>query len=381
MNAIFTNLHCNSFSYPVANHFLELIEKFGKPAIVYVHFWDIDVKNILSNQLSEKKSFLTREQQDAITSQIENFLASYNVKVQILFHHVSRDRLFRSEEVSAIFYQALTSISLQEINEEFVKEKYLGKRPSTFARIIYSVIDFLTFEYFEMLYPEFKTVPNVYYAGLRFKPVVEALKKRSVQERPGATHFFKQSIPIINYAENKWLDINSSGAEIERQVRKHFTKKPNQGEIEDILQVLNRMLKGSFTNPATGAERMNRGEAAAALKKASFEEAITFFSENFARYLDRARAKTEHSLSPKGSHLSYVRTSSELEKLLLLLNPKKFELLKACNGKNDIEKICSRIDLKRNSVQSYISTFKKNGYLTKEKKPKRSIEKIIIDFE
>jgi len=379
MNVAFVNLSCRSFSYPVANHFLELFENIGKPGFLYVHFWDVDMGSLISGNLSEKVAQLSKEQKELLTSQVNNFLDSYSIKHEILYHSVSRERLFRNEETNNVFFQSLTGLSLPEINEAYMKEHHLSKRPSTFGRVIYIVIDFLTFANFKKIYPEFENIPNLYYAGVRFKPVVEKLRE-FYAETPKAKFYFAESIPIINYSENKWFDTLMPAAIIEAQLMKHFAGKVPEYEICDLLKVLSRLLGNSFLLPGSNS-KINLDEAKKYCRRSDPEKLAGFFALNFEKYFKILKEKISFAVNEKNSKIFYVKTGRELESLLLILNPKKFELLKFCNGSNEISQICEKLELKKNSVQSYISVLKKNGFLTGDKKPRRKIEKIIVDFE
>ena len=78
--------------------------------------------------------------------------------------------------------------------------------------------------------------------------------------------------------------------------------------------------------------------------------------------------------------VNYIKTPEQLKNIMCMLNPSKMEILRLCDGNNTIKEIVKKSSIKASSVQSYISQLRANDIITKDSKPKKRVDEILISL-
>ena len=117
------------------------------------------------------------------------------------------------------------------------------------------------------------------------------------------------------------------------------------------------------------------------LKSYSKEQLIQLLTDNFVIYFNNIKYKIEKINPNPISKTIYINSSHDLDSIADFTNSIKFSVLKLCNGKNKADDISRILHIKRSTVQNYLSGLKNHNIITKEKMPKRRVERIILQLD
>ena len=379
-SCIFVSLTTNVFSYTVADLFYQLKEQYPEISKVIVHFWDIQLKHETLPKNEEENNI--KDQNEEFLGTLSRFLQSLGLEHLIISYSDSRDRIFKSEKLTADFYSILTQISLDAVNLAYQKYEYLSKRPTDLGRLVHLVISLITCSEFEKLFPEFKTKVTDYFTSKRLIPVYDALKD---------TLFWQESLklikvkyaktrPIIEYQiPSHYLNPNSSRDFIESQIRSEFAIEMDKRKVIDFLDILEIGNDGKIIFENKEIQLLSQDISR--IHKYSKEEIIQLLTNNFMIYFNTIKSRIEKINPHQISKTVYITNARELDTILEFTNSIKYSILKLCTGKNTAEAIADLLRLKRSTVQNYLSSLKSKGIITKEKMPKRRVDRIILQFD
>jgi hypothetical protein len=376
---IFVTLTTNVFSYSVADLFYQLREKYPENAKIVVHFWDIIHEHQSSQPVDEKKLL---DKNEEFLNSVSKFLQSLGFEYLIIDYSDSRDRIFKSEKLTSQFYSILTQISLDKVNSTYQKYEYLSERPTDLGRIVHIVIAIITYAEFERLFPEFKTKITHYFTSKRLIPIYEAIKdtvfgKNSLQD---IEIDYAKTRPIIEYRiSSKQLKQDSTRKYIESQIRSELAFGMDPKKIADFLDILELGNNGKII--IDGEEIRGLSKDPDRIKDFSKEQLVELLTNNFDVYFLRIRSCIEKVNPNQISKTIYITNVHDLPGIIDFTNSIKYSVLKLCDGKNSAEDIARSLHLKKTTVQNYLSGLKSRNIVTKEKNPKRKVERVILQFD
>ncbi len=383
----YANIFCNSLHYPVIDYLINIKKNMKKGDKLILCFWDKNVYNFQNQSYTNFYKKETNEQIKELVDNLSNILDSWNINHNFIFLSDAIDRMLSLDKANDLFFRSLGNISIGYIEDSYINEKYLRIRPITLGKIAYMIMDYLIALFFSDLYPSFKITKIDYYVtGKRFMPIQTVID--DIISDDGIIVDFPnilttRSVPIMNYDNGKWIGIEMSKLELEREVRKQFEKGVDYSMVCDIFAILRELVTNDefIISKNMINEKMHLNKLLTQFKGLEEENKIMTIVENLYKYLQIVK---ESLLKPNNTRLkkiNYIRSKEQLSEILSFLNPNILEILKLCDGKNDMKEIIEKSPLKPSSTQSYLSNLRKKNIISKDKKPIRNVNEILISFE
>lgn len=381
----YANIFCESLSYPVINFILNIKREMKKDDKIILCFWDKNIYNFQDKSYNTPSTTEASNQVKDTVSKLSNILTSLNMDYSFIFLSDAVGRLLSNEKVNNILFKCLGNLSIGYIEDTYSEDKYLKIRPVTIGKLTYIILDYLNVLYFSSIYPALKIKKiDFYFGGSRFLPIQHIIDDMISGEGVIVDYpriIPVKTIPILNYNSGKWISVEMSKSEIQREVRKALEKEDII--ISDLVGILKELvpIDDFLISSASKVSQTNANNVVSRYRSMDKEDRIMTLTENFHLYMQIVKDKLLRPDSSRFKKINYVRTKKDLENIFAFLNPNILEILKLCNGKNEIKDIVEKSPLKPSSTQSYLSTLRKKKIITKEKKPARNINEVVISFD
>src|SRR3989344_4536173 len=349
MKIIYTNISPTTNAYTNFNHIFYL--KKQKPQKVYFCIWDLFVyESPILNASTERSK---KEKLKANVQMLEALMKHLNLNYKIIYLSEVWARALRNQEASKLYHSVLATIDLEKIRKGFSLE-YIPFGDISLSRINYIILDYIAATYLAELFPEFcNGQPTHYLTSERFKvfrdDIDHLLKIQSRYSPP--TNIYVTGVPVIIHQKDRIIPSSEMSKDtIQRIVESHYkNKKPSEKEISELFDVLFSVLDTlEFEN-----NKLTRDDAEKIIAKLAVS--------------DEKRSK-------------FIDTSNEFEKVIKPLNEIKLTILRLCDGKNSILEISKKSELKLSTVSTYVTQLRNSGLVSLEKKPKRTVEHLVLNL-
>lgn len=372
---IYTNLHGYGLHYPLIDYLLNIKSFYQKGDFLVVNFWDLQTYYFEAggfvNHIENKKA--VRE----MSTEISQFLNALGIRHKIIYLSDGIRRLNSREHLFTILLNCYGQIRFADIEDTYVKHKYLKLRPTTLSKINYMVIDYLICIYFDTLYPNVSQGmnPSIYHTGERFSGIRENIERTlqwsdSLVTLPKVCYW--KALPLLNYNQENWMNITMNKSDLNDVIEEFYDD--DKTMLKDLVSIVCRLNNKRLNHKVNELYTLIDDDGD---REMIIEETTDIIYEFFSRIRDLIRKSRTSEIKK----ITYVETKEHLHKVLSTINPSKLEILKLCNGENTIADIIEKTSMKESSVRSYISRMKVEGLITNAKKPLRLTDEIVINFE
>ncbi|MBS3087295.1 hypothetical protein J4226_01760 [Candidatus Pacearchaeota archaeon] len=376
MKIIYTNISPATNAYTNFNHIFYL--KKQNPNKVYLCVWDLFVyETHIMNSFNEKTK---SEKLKSNMQSIEALMKHLGLNYQIIYLSEVWERIFKNKEITKLYQDSLSLIDLEKIRRGF-SLRYIPFGSISLSKINYIIVDYLASIFLPEIFPEkCNTQPNYYLTSERFKIFKEDLdhiiKLKSRYTSPKSVYVV--GVPVILDRQTKFIpSFEMSKDTIKKIVESHYDGKlPSEKEIDELFSILFCVLDKIRIQDKEISDK----DAREIISNIDYFEFAEIISENLYRYFDKlkkilVKIKIEESVKSK-----VINNSKEFEKIIKPLNEIKFIILKYCDGKNSTLDISKKSKIKLSTVSSYITQLRTMGIVSLDKKPKRIIENLVLNF-
>lgn len=378
---VYANLFCHDIHYPLVDYLSNLSEQLKEEDKLILCLWDEKIYSFQHYRFGSLK-----EEHTVLIPKIKSILNYYKINYEIIYFSDAFFRLMKNEETSDLLYLILSKISIGFLEDSYKHEEYLSIRPMTISKVVFIIADYLVSLYVDKLFPELKINRVVYYyTGARFKSFIPRIKevvseKRIIRTLPSIIYW--PAIPILNYESGDWISVGMSKEDVFKEIRKNYTKHVELKEIKDLLLITSKIIpKDSFLLCEDGkCEKLHLVEVLEKINSLTKEDMLMTLTENLCVYLEFVKNNMLNVDNPQLKKTHYIKNDIDFKKIVSLLNPAKLEIIKLCNGKRTINEIVKKSNLKPSSTRSYLSHLRAKNLISKDEKPKRRIDEILISF-
>jgi len=376
MKIIYTNISPTTNAYTNFNHIFYL--KKQKPQKVYFCIWDLFVyESPILNASTERSK---KEKLKANVQMLEALMKHLNLNYKIIYLSEVWARALRNQEASKLYHSVLATIDLEKIRKGFSLE-YIPFGDISLSRINYIILDYIAATYLAELFPEFcNGQPTHYLTSERFKvfrdDIDHLLKIQSRYSPP--TNIYVTGVPVIIHQKDRIIPSSEMSKDtIQRIVESHYkNKKPSEKEISELFDVLFSVLDTlEFEN-----NKLTRDDAEKIISKLEHLEFIELIALNLYIYFDSLKKIIAKIAVSDEKRSKFIDTSNEFEKVIKPLNEIKLTILRLCDGKNSILEISKKSELKLSTVSTYVTQLRNSGLVSLEKKPKRTVEHLVLNL-
>jgi len=153
-------------------------------------------------------------------------------------------------------------------------------------------------------------------------------------------------------------------------------KLPDKKEIADLLEVLSKVSSKIKLN-----EKEINYDDLTIIEKLKYKQFTEFLAEGFYSYFETINdLATKIEIKNQKKSL-FISKHDEFNKQIKPLNKIKLEILKLCDGENTSLDIAKKSGIKLSTVSTYLTHLKNKGLLAEGRKPKRSVDSIVINLE
>lgn len=377
MKIIYSNISPITNAYTNINHIFYL--KKQNPQKVYLCIWDnyLFENSILENYDEHaKKEMLTQN-----VNILQKLMDHLGINYRIVYLSDMWHRLFKNLKTARIYQQILSSINLEQIRKGFAIN-YTPFGEISLSRLNYIIVDYLISIYLNEIAPEVcNSQPTHYLTSERFRifkrDIDHVLKLNSVYSPP--TALFVTNVPVIMHKKQKVIPSMGMSIETIKQIidSNYENKLPDKKEISDLLEVL------SNVNPTVKLEdsEVAQDKALGVIGKLNYRSFVEMLADNLYAYFERINdiaAKVELKNQKKSL---FISKHGEFNQHIKPLNKIKLEILKYCDGENTSLDIAKKSGIKLSTVSTYLTHLKNKGLLDESRKPKRTVDNIVINLE
>ncbi len=364
MKILYTNISPITNAYTNINHLFYL--KNQKPQKVYLCIWDnYFFENTILDQHDENSKKETLENNVKLLQKVMDHLS---INYRIIYLSDMWHRLFKNPKTAKIYQKILSLINLEQLSKGFLMN-YTPFGEISLSKINYIIVDYLVSIYLQEIAPELcNSQPTHYLTSERFKvfkrDIDHVLKLNSIYSPP--LPLFITKVPVIMHQKQKIIPSMGMSVETIKQIidSNYAGKLPERKEIEDLLEVL--------------SEVNSKVELSEKLRYNQFIEALANEFYTYFEKINDIAAKVEIKNQKKSM---FVSKHEEFNKQIKPLNKIKLEILKLCDGENTSLDISKKSGIKLSTVSTYLTHLKNKGLLDEGKKPKRSVDSIVINLE
>lgn len=367
MKILYTNISPITNAYTNINHIFYL--KSQNPQKVYLCVWDNYVfENSILEHYDEHSKKETLDNNVKLLQRLMDYLG---LNYRIIYLSDMWHRLFKNPKTSRLYQQILSSINMEQIQKGFLIN-YAPFGEISLSKLNYIIVDYLVSIHLQEIAPEIcNSQPTHYLTSERFKvfkrDIDHVLKRNSVYSPP--TPLFVTNVPVIMHQKQKIIPSMGMSAETIKQIidSNYNGKVPDKNEIEDLLDLLSK------ANPKIKLDEK--------IEKFKYKQFIEFLADGFYSYFERINdlaAKVEIKNQKKSL---FISKHDEFNKQIKPLNKIKLEILKLCDGENTSLDIANKSGIKLSTVSTYLTHLKNKGLLEEGKRPKRTVDNIVINLE
>ncbi|MEK6915610.1 MAG: hypothetical protein AABW89_03665 [Nanoarchaeota archaeon] len=364
MKILYTNISPITNAYTNINHLFYL--KKQNPQKVYLCVWDNYVfENNILDQHDENSKKETLENNVKLLQKVMDHL---NINYRIIYLSEMWHRLFRNPKTSKIYQKILSLINLEQISKGF-SINYTPFGEISLSKLNYIIIDYLISIYLQEIAPEIcNSQPTHYLTSERFKvfkrDIDHVLKLNSFYSPPAP--LFVTNVPVIMHQKQKIIPSMGMSVETIKQIidSNYGGKLPERKEIEDLVELLSKVNSKIELN-----------------EKLNYKQFIEFLATEFYSYFDRINDLATKIEIKNQKKSMFVSRHEEFNKQIKPLNKIKLQILKLCDGENTSLDIANKSGIKLSTVSTYLTHLKNKGLLNEGKKPKRTVDNIIINLE
>jgi len=379
MKIIYTNLSPINNAYTNLNHLFYL--KNQKPQKVYLCVWD---SFVFEHQLFEKSFVSEKDKMEKLKENveiIEKLLSYLEIDYKIIYLSEAMNRLFKSPTHLSQFQHILSNIKVEDLKKGF-ELFYIPFKDISLSRLNYIISDYLIATYLPELFPEIcSTQPNYYLTSERFKvfenEINHSLKTKFSKYVPPKS-IFVTNVPVIIHPEERVIPtLEMSSESIKKIIGEHYKKKPNSKEIKDLCEVLFNVLnKLSYKGM-----QIKKNDLDIAIKDFTYKDFVNFMSSNLYDYFNKINKIVSKVEIKKQKKSLFISTFKDYNDQIRELTDIKLEILKHCNGNNSSLDIARKTGLKLSTVSTYMTHLRTNKVIEDVKRPKRLIDSFVIDLE
>ena len=210
-----------------------------------------------------------------------------------------------------------------------------------------------------------------------FRDDIDHLLKIQSRYSP-PTNIYVTGVPVIIHQKDRIIPSSEMSKDtIQRIVESHYkNKKPSEKEISELFDVLFSVLDTlEFEN-----NKLTRDDAEKIISKLEHLEFIELIALNLYIYFDSLKKIIAKIAVSDEKRSKFIDTSNEFEKVIKPLNEIKLTILRLCDGKNSILEISKKSELKLSTVSTYVTQLRNSGLVSLEKKPKRTVEHLVLNL-
>ena len=384
----FANIYCNTLHYPVVDYLMQLITKLKENDEVILCFWDKTIYQFQEKSIHLLKSNEKREKNLELVDALRSILAYHKIKSKVIFLSDAFNRLAKDEKLFSLLNKTLGKLTLGYIEDMYNLNKYLTHRPLTISKVMYMVSDYIVALGFSSLHRELNVKKiDYYYTGERFKVVYEKINEsileyNSIYKKPAI--WYVSTIPIISYESGRWISLGMEKEEIKNMIQNaDFRKGIDVSDFKEMFEIIGRLLGREkiklikYNNNET--ENLNYNpQTLAEMDKKELVDSLSLGFYDYMQHLENDVMVVDPNQGMK--KVNYIKTPEQLKNIMCMLNPSKMEILRLCDGNNTIKEIVKKSSIKASSVQSYISQLRANDIITKDSKPKKRVDEILISL-
>jgi hypothetical protein len=376
MKIIYTNISPTTNAYTNFNHIFYL--KKQKPQKVYLCIWDLFVlESRVLNSSSEKSK---QEKLKSNVQMIEALMKYLGLNYKLVYLSELWNRAFRNKDIAKLYHNSLSIIDIEKIRKGF-SLRYIPFGDISLSRINYIIMDYLAATFLPEIFPEIcGGQPTHYLTSERFKVFKEdidhLLKLNSRYSPPKS--IYVSGVPVIIHKKDRVIPSSEMSKDsIRRIVESHYNNvQPNEKEISELLDVLFFVLDSIVL----GDKEMSREEIEKIISDLDYFEFIEIVSQGLYSYFEKLKKIISKIDVAEGMKSRFIDSSEEFEKMVKPLNDIKLIILKNCDGINSVLDISKKSGLRLTTVSTYVTQLRNMGLLTADKRPKRSVENIVLNL-
>ncbi|MDD5253857.1 MAG: hypothetical protein PHG05_01995 [Candidatus Nanoarchaeia archaeon] len=376
---LYLNMFCNSLHYPGLFHLNNSISKLKEGDKLILCFWDQTLYPF------QAWTDLSKEDYKILLEKLKSLLDYHKINYKVIYLSDAFARLTKNEEAFNLLYSILGKISLKYLAENF-EEKDTNYQSITINKITFTIADYLIAVYINKLFPELKINKITdYYVGSKLKYIINKVEETISEKNIILDHprkIYAPRIPILNYESGRWISVGMSRNEVEREVEKAYSNGISLSEIKLLLSALSELIgKDIFISKDFKIEKVPLNYVFEVLPDLNKKDIINTLSENLYVWIEIIKIQLLDAGEAGIRKINYIKNREDLRKILSFLNPQKLEIIKLCNGERNVEEIVKLSSLKESSTRSYLSRLRAKDIITKDDKPKKKVDEILISFD
>jgi hypothetical protein len=278
----------------------------------------------------------------------------------------------------------MTRMTLDDIHKTFKQYPHIATEDFSLSMMNYNIVDYIVAAHLPEVFPELATSrPRTYVVSERFRPFEQTscgiLQEAGLLEVPVVQ--YTRGGPFVMDEHRFFPSIGMTPERIRALFKSYVAGRDGfatPAERERYVGLLGLALGDSFLlrgGKASGRRLLK------ALEIASPEERAECLAANTCAYFARAASLARTELAKEHARHLFISDAADFQSQIRQLNWLKLRILRHCDGNSTCYEIARKLGLNPNTVAVYFSRLRAAGLISGDRRPKRTVQSIVIDLE